>query len=147
MSPHSSQAGKLFEAALIIAGVLAAVIAALFGLDHWFLAGTSLNSCRGCISQAQYANAKLGESRARIIARIGRPEAQSNVPSSSGLPPQPKEESCDYYNAGGVMDSSLYRLCYVNGKLVAKAQSGDKTNVTSGNATTMPGRRRSHSVR
>ncbi len=30
------------------------------------------------------------------------------------------------------MDSTVYRLCYVNGRLAAKAQSGDKSNLTAG---------------
>ena len=62
----------------------------------------------------------------------GSPVAPGSVSSSSGLPPQPEGESCDYYTVGGIMDSTVYRLCYANGKLAAKAQSGDKTNVIPG---------------
>jgi hypothetical protein len=118
--------------ALIIAGVCASIIAALFAVDYWFLAGTSLNGCRGCISQAQYANVKFGEVRSEIITRIGQPEAPNAVSSSSDLPPLPPGKRCDYYTAGGIMDSTVYRLCYVNGRLAAKAQSGDKSNLTAG---------------
>src|SRR5258707_7374032 len=132
MSRHGSKIGKRFKIAIIIAGVLAAVIVTLFALNYWFLSGTSLNKCRGCISQTQYAPARLGQARATIIAKIGPPEAPGRVSSSSGLPPQPKGETCDYYTAGAIMDSTFYRLCYANGKLAAKAQSGDKTNVISG---------------
>jgi len=132
MSRHGSKIGKRFKIAIIIAGVLVAVIVALFSPDYWFLSRTSLNKCRGCISQTRYATARLGQARMTIIAKIGPPKAPADVSSSSGLPPQPKGESCDYYTAGGIMDSTVYRLCDANGKLAAKAQSGDKTNVISG---------------
>jgi hypothetical protein len=133
MSRHGSKVGKRFKIALVIAGVLVAVIVALFFvLDYWFLSGTSLNKCRGCISQQQYANARLEQARALIIAKIGSPVAPGSVSSSSGLPPQPEGESCDYYMVGGIMDSTVYRLCYANGYLATKAQSGDQTNVISG---------------
>ena len=118
--------------ALIIVGVCASIIAALFAVDYWFLASTSLNVCRGCISQAQYANVRFGEVRSEIITRIGQPEAPNAVSSSSDLPPLPPGERCDYYSAGGIMDSTVYRLCYVNGLLDAKTQSGDKSNLTAG---------------
>src|SRR5258707_772176 len=88
MSRHGSKIGKRFKIAIIIAGVLAAVIVTLFALNYWFLSGTSLNKCRGCISQTKYATARLGQARATIIAKIGPPEAPGRVSSSSGLPPQ-----------------------------------------------------------
>jgi hypothetical protein len=108
--------------ALIIVGVCASIIAALFAVDYWFLAGTSLNECRGCISQAQYADVKFGEVRSEIITRIGQPEAPNAVSSFSDLLPSlPPGERCDYYTAGGIMDSTVYRLCYLNGRLAAKS--------------------------
>ena len=121
---------RRLKLALIIVGVCASVVAALFAADYWFL--TSLNECRGCISQAQYANVKFGEVRWEIITRVGQPEAPNAVSSSSGLPPLPSGERCDYYTAGGIMDSIVYRLCYINGRLAAKSQSGDKSNLTAG---------------
>jgi len=76
MSRHGSKIGKRLKIAIVIAGVLTAVIVALFALNYWFLSGTSLNKCRGCISQTQYATARLGQARATIIAKMGPPEAR-----------------------------------------------------------------------
>lgn len=104
------------------------VIGALTALAYVvLLAGVGLGasgSGRGVISQADFDQTHLGESRAQVHAELGRP-GDDRYQFFASAPPA---SACDYYtdnDSGFVSYATQYQFCYLNERVISRKASKD----------------------